>query len=124
MVTDLDILTDEDENYRCFIGESIATGCVWGLESSDGWALSPAENGDLDIMPFWSQPELAKALCVEEWLDYKVIPLSLEEFLDDWLPGMHEDIILVGINWNSDMEGSEVEPLDLLNDFDQAMQGG
>lgn len=47
------------------------------------------------------------------------MPISLEEFLDDWLPGMHEDVILVGVNWNGEMEGAEVEPLDLLEDVDK-----
>ncbi len=41
-----------------------------------------------------------------------------EEFLDDWLPGMHSDVLLVGVNWNVDLEGAEIEPLDLLEEFE------
>lgn len=106
--------------YQQFIQESIQCGCLWGLQSEDGWALCPSEKHEnANVMPFWSQPELAEVHCADEWEDYQVVPISLEEFLDDWLPGMHEDVFMVGVNWNSEMEGDEVEPLDLLSDFDQ-----
>lgn len=111
---------DFDENYDVFIDDALSTGCVWGLENSEGWALCTSnDNDDVEVMPFWSQPEYAKAHCVEEWSSYEPVPVSVEELLDDWLPGMHEDVILVGVNWNKEMEGPEVEPLDLLEDIDK-----
>lgn len=110
-----------DEIYEAFIQQSIGTGCVWGLEGEEGWALCPsANNDDIDTMPLWSDAELAKVHCRDEWSQYQVVPISLEELLDEWLPGMHEDVVLVGIDWNSEMEGEEVEPLDLLEDIDKA----
>ncbi|WP_188150749.1 DUF2750 domain-containing protein [Teredinibacter waterburyi] len=114
---------DFEENYRLFIEEALETGCVWGLENDEGWALCPANsNAELDVMPLWSQPEYAKAHCVEEWSSYVPVPISLEELLDDWLPGMHEDVLLVGTNWDASLEGLEVEPLDLLEDVDEAVE--
>ncbi|WNO09430.1 DUF2750 domain-containing protein [Teredinibacter sp. KSP-S5-2] len=111
---------DYEENYHLFLEDAIATGCVWGLENSEGWALCPSlANDDLDVMPLWSQPEYAKQHCIEEWSDYEPVPIALDELLDDWLPGMHEDVLLVGVNWNADMEGVEIEPLDLIEDVDK-----
>ena len=108
-----------EENFDRFIVEAIDTGCIWGLEGPEGFALCPSEkNDEVDVMPFWSQPEFAKAHCADEWADYKPVPVSLEEFLDDWLPGMHEDVYLIGINWTADMEGEEQEPLDLLEEIE------
>ena len=119
-MTDLQLTTDFDDNYDRFLAEAIATGCVWGLEGDEGWALCPANSSDeVDVMPLWSQPDYAQAHQVDEWQDYKVVPISLEELLDDWLPGMHDDVLLVGPNWNADLEGDEVEPLDLLEDFEE-----
>lgn len=112
---------DTNESYQTFLGQALGYGCVWGLEGPDGWALCPSEKYDSsEVMPFWSEPEMAEVHCVDEWKDYKVVPVSLEEFIDDWLPGMHEDVYLVGINWDEDMDGEEIEPLDLLSDFDEA----
>ena len=111
---------DFDENYQRFIGEAIETGCVWGLEGEDGFALCPSvANDEIDVMPLWSQPEYAELHCKEEWASYKPVPISLEELLDDWFPGMHQDLLLVGPNWNGDMEGEEMEPLDVLEDIDR-----
>jgi hypothetical protein len=113
---------DLDENYDRFISEAIATGCVWGLESEEGWALCAAHTSDdIDVIPLWSQPEYAQLHVEGEWQGYKVIPISLEELLDEWLPGMHDDVLLVGPNWTEDLSGDEVEPLDLLEDFEEAM---
>jgi len=111
---------DLDENYDRFIAEAIDTGCVWALEGEEGFALCPSVNNeDIDVMPLWSQPEYAKSHCAEEWASYQVVPIALEELLEDWLPGMHGDLTFVGVNWNSDMEGLEQEPLDLLEEIDR-----
>ena len=115
--------SSNEENLDRFIVEALATGCVWGLEAADGWALCPSEKyADTDVMPFWSQPEFAKALCAGEWSNYKPVALSLDEFLEDWLPGMHEDVYLVGVNWDQDLEGLEIEPLDLLEEIENELQ--
>lgn len=120
---DVEDLSDNfEENLQRFLTEAADCGCVWGLESDDGWALAPSEKySETEVMPFWSQPEFAQAHCQEEWQAYRVVPVSLEEFLEDWLPGMHEDVYLLGINWNQDLEGLEVEPLDLLKEFEQVL---
>ena len=117
----IETLSDDlDANYDLFIDDAISTGCVWGLESEEGWALCPSvNNDDISVMPLWSQPEYAQVHCREEWKDYKVIPIALDELLDDWLPGMHEDVLYVGVNWNDELEGDEVEPLDLLEEIDR-----
>ena len=56
------------------------TGCVWGLEGKEGWALCESNiNPDLNVMPMWSQPEYAQQHCEGEWASYKPIAISLEE---------------------------------------------
>lgn len=114
---------DLDENYNRFIADAIETGCVWGLENDEGFALCPSEaNDELDAMPLWSQPEFAEVHVTGEWSDYRVVPIALDELLDDWLPGLHEDVLLVGPNWTAELLGDEVEPLDLLEDFESVLQ--
>jgi hypothetical protein len=116
-------LSDNDsENFDRFIVEAIENGCVWSLEGPDGWALCGSEQYEnTDVMPFWSQEEFARIHCKEDWKEYKPVAIELVEFLEDWLTGMHEDVVLVGINWDSELEGTEMEPLDLLQEFDQEL---
>ncbi len=114
---------DLDANYEQFIVEALEQGCVWGLESKDGWALCPVDgNEEIAVMPLWSQPEYAEVHVAGEWEHYRVVPISVEELLDDWLPGMHEDVTLVGPNWNAKLEGGDLEPLDILEDFDDVLE--
>ncbi len=109
------------ENYHQFFEEAVNTGCVWGLQHTDGsWALSASErNSDTNVMPFWSQPEFAQCHATDDWADHEVVAISLEEFMEDWLMGMHTDVLLVGINWDQDLEGDEYEPLDVLHTFEK-----
>lgn len=123
-----DIITTEPlsddlaENLDRFIVEAMELGCVWGLEGADGWALSASEaHDDVDVMPFWSQEGFARAHCQDDWADYKPVAIELVEFLEDWLPGLHEDVLLVGVNWNAELDGEELEPLDLLEEFEAEM---
>ena len=112
------------ENYDRLIIESLELGCIWGLrDAEDNWALvESALNKDIGVIPFWSNEELARQLCSEQWAIYKPVAIAIEEFLDDWLTGMHEDVMRVGINWNTELEGQEIEPLDLLEEFELELE--
>jgi hypothetical protein len=113
---------DISENFDRFIVEVIENGCLWGLEGPEGWALCASEKySDSDVMPIWCQREFSERHCREEWSEYKPVAIDLEEFLDDWLPGMHDDVLLVGVNWDENLEGDETEPLDLLEEFEQEL---
>lgn len=110
------------EDLDRFVVEAMERGCVWGLEGSEGWALCDSErHSETQVIPFWSDEAQARAQCHDEWSDYQALPIDLEEFLDEWLPGMHEDVFLVGVNWNDELEGEELEPLDLLEEFQDEM---
>lgn len=113
---------NDSENLDRFIIEAIEGGCVWGLEGPEGWALCESEKYQgTDVMPFWSQEDAALLHCQDDWKNYKPLAVELGEFLEDWLTGMHEDVVLVGINWDAELEGVEIEPLDLLEEFDQEL---
>lgn len=113
---------DAVENLDRFIVEALEKGGVYGLEGPEGWALCPSEKYEQsDVMPLWSSLELAQPHCREEWADYRPVAIELEELLDDWLPGMHDDELLVGVNWDEELEGEELEPIDLLEEFEQEL---
>ena len=116
--------TDPQENLDRLIVESLEQGCIWGLQdNSNNWALVASVNNDsIDVMPFWSAQALASAVCTGDWDIYQPIAIDIEEFLDDWLPGMHNDILMVGVNWNAELEGQEMEPLDLLEEFESELE--
>ncbi len=111
--------TNLDKNYDRFLLDAVDYGIIWGIVDESGeFAVSPSEEDDeIDVMPFWSSEEYAADVCVDEWSIFTPEAIELDDFIDNWLPGLQKDRILVGINWNKDLDGYEVEPLTLAEDL-------
>ncbi|MFT5720657.1 MAG: hypothetical protein ACI9W6_000957 [Motiliproteus sp.] len=102
---------DLQQNYLAFIEGIKASGEVWGVTTPEGWVVCDSEEyEETDVIPFWSSAEDAQAQCADEWAENEVKSISLAVFVERWLTGMAEDGVLVGPNWNAEMEGLEVEP--------------
>ena len=113
-----DVTTQAEENHARFIREVRDSGLVWGLKSDQGWAVCESnEYEDTDVYPFWSDRSSAALHCTDEWAVYEPTSLSLEIFLETWLPGMAEDGVLIGTNWDEELSGLEVEPFDLAREL-------
>ncbi|WP_020558565.1 DUF2750 domain-containing protein [Thiofilum flexile] len=118
-----DTEVDFEAAYDAFIVDVKQNGQVWGLNSEDGWATCPsAFFEETDVIPFWSTEAAARGHCSEEWSGYQPEAISLEEFVTDWLPGMHEDDLLIGPNWDEELEGLEIEPQDLAAELGQGLE--
>lgn len=115
---------DHEQEYDSFIDNVRQNQQVWGLTDKQGnWAICPsASYEDTDVLPFWSSQERAQALCTDDWNIYQPTPIALDDFLIDWLPGMHEDDALVGPDWNTELEGLEIEPMDLAKELELAAE--
>jgi len=105
-------------NYERFVDEANELDIVWNLKSSEGFAICESnEFDDAQVMPFWSLEKDAKAACNDGWEDYQPNPVRFDDFVDAWLHGMDEDGLYVGINWNADLDGVEIEPVVLIEDL-------
>ena len=43
--------------------------------------------------------------------------IDFDDFIDEWLHGMHEDEVLAVPNWNQELIGPEIEPIILIEDL-------
>jgi hypothetical protein len=103
-----------EDLHRSFIDNVVANGTLWALRSDEGYAISPSnEFEEAEVMLFWSDAAQTEALASDEWADYKPEAISLPDFLDTWLLGMQQEDVLVGTNWDEELEGTELEPLEL-----------
>jgi hypothetical protein len=110
----LGLTIDSEKRFQIFIERIIKTKMVWGLRSEEGWCVSPSnEYEETEVMPFWSDRAYAQQCAVEEWEAFKPVSISLEEFMEAWLPGLETDQLLVGTNWNVRLIGKEIEPFEL-----------
>lgn len=107
------LLADLRANADRFVERVRETGEVWGLRSEKGWAYCPSNESETDILVFWSDRAYAARHAVEDWAEYVPTPMSIDDFIDSWLFGMHQDGLLVGTNFNADLAGLELEPREL-----------
>lgn len=110
--------TQHESQYQAFIKQVVANDEVWGLEGEEGLAISSSsDDEEQDVIPFWSEEALAKAVAADDWAGFKPSPMSLTEFMENWLTGMHNDELLAGTDWDDSLTGKEVEPLVLALDL-------
>ena len=103
--------TNSVERHQRFIDQVAVNKTVWGLKSSDGWAMAPSnEIEERQVMPFWSDRLSAKKVAAEKWPTSEPVSIKLDAFIDLWLRSMHEDGILVGADWDAYLMGKEIEP--------------
>ncbi|WP_375754050.1 DUF2750 domain-containing protein [Vibrio sp. HN007] len=109
------LTSDIQANLELFVQETKENNLVWGLRNSEeGWlACDSSEFENSEVMPFWSSKEDAEFHNVEEWAEFEVLEIPLDIFVEDWLITLAEDGVLVGTNWNSGLEGKEMEPSEL-----------
>jgi hypothetical protein len=116
----LHLTADLQANYARFVERVRSSGTVWGLKCLKGWAICPSNERDCDVYAFWSEEAYAKRHCQEDWANYKPAAIALDSFLGNWLPGLERDGHLVGVQFNSDLAGLEVEPSKLAEDLSRS----
>lgn len=97
------------EAYERFIRQVLETEEVYGLCAPGGeWAVSSSQDDEEQgVLVVWSDEASAARHQKGEWKDHRPTAISLEEFVDFWLNGMHEDGVLVGPNWDDQLRGLE-----------------
>ena len=109
-------MTDNSPVLASFIDNVKEQQAVWGLqdETGEGWVVcDSSEYEETDVMPLWSSEAKAKVHCTEEWQDYQPAPIPLEELLEYWIQDLHDDGVLVGIDWVAEQECLELDPITL-----------
>lgn len=105
--------------HEKFVKNVCETNIVYGLKSKDGFATSDSndqedEDGEpIGIICFWSEKALANACIKDDWAEYQVAEITLSEFIENWCIGMNNDNLLAGTNFDHNLSGFEIEPLEL-----------
>jgi hypothetical protein len=108
------------EILAAFITQVKPTQIFWALqdkESEDWVVLDSPTFENTDVMPIWSNQDLAQKHCIEEWSDYIPCEITLAEWLEFWVEDLNEDGVIVGVDWKGEDDDVEIE----LADFTQAL---
>lgn len=108
-----------NKRYEYFIKKVVDFEEVWGLYH-DGWAISQDDTGKM-LMPFWPKKEFAELCSIEEWSDYTPKSIDLDEFINDWLPGIKKDGYKLSIFWNNH-DSAVLEVDTLLRDLETELE--
>ena len=101
------------ERFEYFVRKVADLEVAWGL-FSDGWAM--AEDGAAArVLPFWPELEFAASCATGPWAGYQPRPITLDDLLAKWLPGMSKDAVAVAVFPTSSDKGVIVTP-DFLRD--------
>ncbi|WP_099711793.1 DUF2750 domain-containing protein [Flavobacterium sp. 9] len=107
-------------NHEKFIKKVCETNIVYGLKNEVGFATSNSneleeEDGEpIEIICFWSEEIRARICAKNGWENYKTVEIELNDFIENWCIGIDNDGLLIGINFDQNMFGYEIEGYDLI----------
>ena len=106
---------------QTFLTEITNTQKVFLLEDKNGIAFSESIFFNLDdgspvpVFCFWSNFNDAKNARKINWKNHEVVEICLVTFIEDFLVQLYNDSLIAGLNFNSEMEGFESDPLNLIS---------
>jgi len=78
------------ERYRYLIVRIADWEEVWSIRDTNGWALISSDP-NTHLVPIWPAKDFAAACCLGEWENFEPQSISLDKWIDKWLPGMAKD---------------------------------
>lgn len=84
------------ERYGYFVERVADWQEIWSLKDGGGWVL--LWSGDNTVLfPVWPSRNFADACCENDWEQCVPTVISLDEWLDNWTPGLQRDSRLVAV---------------------------
>jgi hypothetical protein len=95
------------EVHKRFVSRSAGNETVWGLVGpNDCYASKQNDNGS--VLMFWSDRDEVDRVKKARFQDHEAREVSLFDFLFRDLPRWKRDSYLAGINFNSDLAGTQI----------------
>jgi hypothetical protein len=113
--------SDGPTRYAHFVSQVSDWALVWGLRSRDGWVMISNSTGK-PMFPVWPHEEYANLLAVGEWANAAPVSVEVHEWVDKWLPGLHEDDTKVAVFPTPAGKGVVVEALHLQRDIEAELE--
>jgi hypothetical protein len=99
------------KRFDYFVKKVADFGKVWGLFDK-GWAMAGDDNGQ-EVLLLWPAKQYAQLSAVKDWASFQPMEISLEEFLNEWIPQMVKRNERIGVFLAPDGKGVISEPSEL-----------
>lgn len=107
---------DADARYSYFIEMALSSDSVWGLKNEGGWVILTSYD-DEDFIPVWSDEALAQTWATEANANSTPSAIPLTDWLEEWLPGMIKNGLLIAVSPNADDDCITLGAEELLADM-------
>lgn len=123
---------DSYERYEYFLDAVAATEEIWFAQDQEGHVISVGDAPDeVDddgeegpvYMPLWPTRELAAVFIEDAEESLSLEKINVYEFLENWIPGLHEDGLKAGLLPNLDVTVWLMEPFELQEDLVEELGG-
>jgi hypothetical protein len=109
--------------WHAFVKEVAVSGRVSTVRDAGGYPQPQRPDGRR-VQPFWSSfaraQRVIKSMSAFEGME--PAELSIDEFVQRWLPGLERDGVLVGVNWTgSRATGYDIEPAEVGEQLERAI---
>lgn len=94
-------------------------GKVYSIRDAGGCPAPKDADGN-HALPFWSRSSRAQKVVeqVTAYRGFDVVEIGVEDWLERWLPGLHRDGYLAGINWaGARATGYDMAPAQVIRWF-------
>jgi Protein of unknown function (DUF2750) len=96
-----------------FYTQSVENDAVWTVRDEGGYP-APKNSEGRRAQPFWSSRSRVERVIenVPAYDGFEPEEIPLNAFLDEWLPELESDGLLIGVNWSGPRaSGYDLEPL-------------
>ncbi|MCM2678475.1 DUF2750 domain-containing protein [Echinimonas agarilytica] len=93
---------DDEPRFEAFLGLVVKHKEVWALSDDEGCLMVAME--DENCLPLWPLEIYAQQAVAEEWEGFSPLKITLDNFYENWAPGMSGDEIAAAVFPND--EGS------------------
>ena len=103
-----------------FIRKIVQQDKVYTLATSNDFSFVGSnlftlpDGSPVPVWCFWSEEELAEKQKKEDWSKYLIDYFPISNFIEDVLVPMTNEGYIIGVDFNSNLEGIESDPLDML----------
>lgn len=103
-----------------FIQTIVQNDKLFVIEDKESAGMSQSllfqnEDGSpVGVICFWSEQKLAQNCCVEDWENYRPQEICLASFIEDYLIPTYNESLIGGLDFNTNMEGIEADPLHIM----------
>jgi Protein of unknown function (DUF2750) len=95
-----------------FYTQSVENDAVWTVRDEGGYP-APENREGRRSQPFWSSLSRVERIIenVPAYDGFEPEEIALSTFLDEWLPELESDGLLIGLNWSGERAtGYDLEP--------------